>query len=248
MGIILWIVIGLPVGLVVAALAPEIGPRSLSQSRRRRVRGMAAGMAGAIAGAYAFTRFSPAPRVDGLTTALAALAGAFWLAGLAEVYSARRRRGEDSERRRPEGRSGRPRAIEPPAYDAARQALVAGLIADALAHDAGRYADIGRQLPAVRATVSRHNPPWNSRLQVALRFWRRWTEARDERWRGRETDTHIAMADWPRFARTIASDLALDRDTVGPAIVSSFANATSWPIAEPVPGSRPTVGRSPETG
>jgi len=31
------------------------------------------------------------------------------------------------------------------------------------------------------------------------------------------------MADWPRYARTIASDLALDRDTMIPAIVSRFA-------------------------
>ena len=201
----------------------------------------------AIAGASVFTRFSPAVRVDGLTTAFAALAGALLLAGLVEVYSSRRRRGEDSELRQPEG-GGRPRVIELPAYDAARQALVAGLIEDALAHDAGRYAEIGRQLPAVRATVSRHDPPWNSRLQVALRFWRRWTEARDERWRGREADKRIAVADWPRFARTIASDLALDRDTVEPTIVTSFAYATPWLVAEPVAGSRPTVGRWPKTG
>ena len=247
MDVMLWILIGLPAGLAVAALAPEMGPRSLSQSARRRVRDMAAGMVGGIAGAYAFTRFAPALRVDGLTTAFAALAGALWLAGLVEVYSSRRRPGEDSELPQPEG-SGTRRAIELPAYDAARQALVAGLIEDALAHDAGRYAEIGRQLPAVRATVSRHDPPWNSRLQVALRFWRRWTEARDERWRGREADQHIAVADWPRFARTIASDLALDRDTVEPAIVTSFAYATPWPVSEPVLGSRTTVGRSPGTG
>jgi hypothetical protein len=34
------------------------------------------------------------------------------------------------------------------------------------------------------------------------------------------------MADWPRYARTIASDLALDRDTMDPAIVSRFAYVT----------------------
>ena len=46
-----------------------------------------------------------------------------------------------------------------------------------------------------------------SRLQVALRFWRGWTEAPDERWRGDEAHKLIAVEDWPRFARMIASDL-----------------------------------------
>jgi len=119
-------------------------------------------------------------------------------------------------------KSRRKSAIELPAYDAVRQALVTGLIEDALAHDAGRYAEIGRQLPGVRHTLSRQNPSPDSRLSVALRFWRGWTEARDERWRGDEADKLIAMADWPRFARTIASDLALDRDTMEPAVVTRF--------------------------
>ena len=221
MDVMLWILIGLSAGLAIAALAPEMGPTSLSQSGSRRVRDMAAGMIGAVAVAYAFTRFSPALRVDGLTTAFAALAGALWLAGVVEVYSSRRRAGEDTAQRQPE-RIGTPSAIELPAYDSARQALVAGLIEDALAHDAGRYAEIGRQLPALRRILSRQNPSPDSRLQVAVRFWRGWTEARDERWRGDEADKLIAAADWPRFARTIASDLALDRDTLEPAIVTRF--------------------------
>ena len=221
MDVMLWILTGLAAGLAIAALAPEMGPRSLSRSRSRRVRNMAAGMIGAVAVAYVFTRFSPALRVDGLTTALAALAGALWLAGVVEVYSSRRRAGEDTEERQPEPRA-TPRATEPAAYDTARQALVAGLIEDALAHDAGRYAEIGGQLPDVRRILSRQNPSPPSRLQVALRFWRGWTEARDERWRGDEADKLIAVADWPRFARTIASDLALDRDTMEPAIVTRF--------------------------
>jgi len=247
MGIMLSILIGLPAGLAIAALAPEMGRMSSSQARWRRGRDMAAGMIGAVTGAYALTRLAPALRVDGLTTAFAALAGALWLAGLAEVYASRRRPGETSALPEPEAKSGAPRAIELPVYDAIRQALATGLIEDALAHDAGRYADIGRQLPAVRATVSRHNPPWNSRLHVALRFWRRWTEARDERWREREADKQVAVTDWPRFARTIASDLSLDRDTE-PAIVTSVAYAMPLSVAEPAPGSRPAVGRSPETG
>jgi len=139
-----------------------------------------------------------------------------------QVYSSRRRAREGSEQRQPE-RTDRPSAVELPAYDAARQTLVAGLMEDAVAHDAGRYSEIGRQLPALRDTLSRQNPSSSSRLQVALRFWRGWTDARDKQWRGDEADQRIALADWPRFARTIASDLALDRDTMEPAIVTRFA-------------------------
>jgi len=158
-----------------------------------------------------------------LTMALVALAGALWAAGIVEAYSSRRRRGEPSELPAPEHR-GEVRAIEMPAYDVARQALVAGLIEDALSHEAGRYAEIGRQFPAVRDRMSRQITPSSSRLHLALRFWRGWTQARDERWRATDAEPAVAMADWPRYARTIASDLALDRDTMIPAIVSRFAD------------------------
>jgi hypothetical protein len=71
---------------------------------------------------------------------------------------------------------------------------------------------------------SRQITPSSSRLHLALRFWRGWTQARDERWRATDAEPAVAMADWPRYARTIASDLALDRDTMIPAIVSRFAD------------------------
>ena len=113
MNAVLWILIGLAAGLAVAALTPQMGPKSSSQSGWRRVRDMAAGMFGAVAVAYAFLRFYPALRADDLTTTLAALAGALWLAGVVEVYSSRRRAGEDSEHRQPE-QTGTPGATELP--------------------------------------------------------------------------------------------------------------------------------------
>jgi hypothetical protein len=244
---VLRILIGLAAGLAVAALAPDMGASSSSQSGQpgwRRVRDMTAGMIGGVVVAYAFTRFYPALRVDGLTTTLAALAGALWIAGVVEVYSSRRRAGEDSEHRQP-GRSGTPSVAKLPPYDAVRQAVVAGLIEDAMAHEAGRYAEIGRQLPAIRDDVSRRNPS-NPRLQVALRFWRGWTAARDEQWRRAEPDKPIAVADWPRLARTLASDVAMDRDTMEPAIITRYA--TPWPVAEPMPAWRTMVGQSSKTG
>jgi hypothetical protein len=148
-----------------------------------------------------------------------------WVAGIVEVFWSRRRRGEGMAL---------PAAVETPAttsmdmpaYDAARHALVAGLIEDAQSHEAGRFAEIGRQLPSVRDRASRAVTPWTYRLQLALDFWCRWAQARDDRWHAGEGETlaAVAVADWPRYARTIASDLALDRDTLDPIIRSRFAD------------------------
>jgi hypothetical protein len=222
MDVLLWILIGLASGVAISALVPQTEWVSLSDAGWRRVRASAAGVAGAIAAGYALVLFDPSLRTDGLTTAVASLAGALWLTAIVEVYAARRRRGEGTEARAPEP-TGSPTAIETPAYDAAREALVAGLLEDAAAHDAGRYTEIGRRLPAIGASVSRQDPSRNPRLQLALRFWTRWIEARDESWQGSGVNKPIGPADWPRFARIIASDLASDRDTRDPVILARFA-------------------------
>ena len=225
MDVLLWVLIGLAGGATVAALMPPTEPYSRSGSAQRAIRDMVAGLVGAIAGGYGLVLFNPSLRTDGLTTACAALAGALWLTGIVEVFWSARRPGDGpAEGHRTE--SAMPNAIEMPAYDSARGALIAGLIEDALAHEAGDYADIGRQLPAIREAVSRHDPLWNSRLQLALRFWSGWAVARDEAWRPSGTEAPIALGDWPRFARTIASDLARDRDTIDAAVVARFAYAT----------------------
>jgi hypothetical protein len=237
MDMLLGILVGLGAGLAVAALTPEMHLHSPTDSAWRRIRAMAAGLVGAVAAEYGLVLLVPSLRTDGLTTALAALAGGLWLAGIVEVFSSRRRRGEHTMTVAPAPSDAR-NAIEMPAYDAARQALVAGLIEDARAHEAGRYAEIGRQLPSIRETVSRQDASWNSRLQLALRFWRGWTEARNELWQGTDSGKPITMAEWPRFARVIASDLALDRDTSDPIIVTRFAYTTPWPTAEAVPAAR----------
>jgi len=221
MDLVLWILVGLAAGLAVALVTPAMDSPSRSDSARRRVRGMATGVAGAVAAGYGMYLVESSLRADGLTTALASLAGALWLAGIVEVYSSRRRSGEGRQASTSEVTRS-PAPIDMPAYDAARQVLVAGLIEDALAHEAGQYAEIGRRLPALRDTLSREDPAWPIRLQLAVRFWGEWTEARDERWNESDAARPIAAADWPRFARTIASDLALDRDTVEPTIVTRF--------------------------
>lgn len=225
MDVLLQVLIGLAGGAVVAALMPKIEPPSMSRSARRRVRAMLAGLVGAVAASYGLVLFDPSVRTDGLTTALAGLAGALWLAGIVEVYSSRRRRGEGGESRIAES-DGSPSALHTPAYDVTREALVGALLEDATAHEAGRYAEIGRELPSIRHAVARQERSRTSRLDLPLRFWHGWTTARNDRWQGSQGDKPVVLEDWPRFARVIASDLALDRDTTDPAIVGRFAGAS----------------------
>jgi hypothetical protein len=197
---------------------------------------MLAGLVGAVSGGYALVLFDPSMRTAGLTTALAALAGALWLTGIVEVFSSRRRPGEDGEHRNAE-RESSPSGLSTPAYDATREALVGALLEDATAHDGGRYEDIGGEPPGVR-TAALHGRVMSSRLQLALRFRHDWIEARNQRWQGNQGATPLALEEWPRFARVIASDLALDRDTTDPAIVGRFAGAAPLVTAASVAGAR----------
>ena len=178
MDVVLVALIGLAGGATVAALMPEIQPPSASRSARRGVRAMLAGLVGAVAAGYGFILFDPSVRTDGLTTALAGLAGALWLAGIVEVYSSRRRRGEDGERRTAE-RDASSSAMHTPTYDVTSPTLAEALVEDATAHEAGRHEEVGRELPAIHHAVSRQERSWNSRLQLALRVRHGWTEARD---------------------------------------------------------------------
>ena len=208
--------------LVIAALAPKNDTTSRDESAGRWVRDGAAGLVGAVATGYAFRFIDAAAAADGLTSAIASFAGGLWVAAIVEAFASRWRSDRTSAVR-PAGPQTSPRPIDMPAYDAARQALVAGLLEDAAAHDAGRYGEIGRQLPAIRDSVAREDPSRNVRLQLALRFWNGWTDARNKRWLSTDVDQSIGRSDWPRLARALASDLALDRDVTDPLITHRFA-------------------------
>jgi hypothetical protein len=242
MDVLLQVLIGVSGGATVAALLPNIRPPSVTRLGRRRVRAMLAGLVGAVAAVYSLVLLDPSVGSDRLLTALAGLAGALWLAGIVDVYSSRRRRGEDGESRTVE-REGSWSAFHTPAYNGTRQSLAGALLHDATAHEAGRYEEIGRELPGIRHAVSRHERPWSSRLQFALRFWHGWTKARDGRWREGQGAKPVVLEDWPRFARVIASDLALDRDTTDPRIVGRFADAEPLLAAASEAGARAAVPR-----
>ena len=92
-------------------------------------------------------------------------------------------------------------------YGAARDALVSALLEDALAHDAGRFDEIGKR--AVHVALPDGDEPALTNLRAALRFSARWTDAMTG---GQQPISGVTKAEWPRRARRIASDLAADRE------------------------------------
>jgi hypothetical protein len=88
---------------------------------------------------------------------------------------------------------------------AAGTQLASYLIADATAHDAGRFDEIGRRFDA----FERHFPTGAddavTELRIALTFWDAWINARNHEW---QTTAGIQPGEWPALARAIADDLS----------------------------------------
>jgi hypothetical protein len=222
MDVMLWVLIGLGAGGVMTAVMPDTRTRLLSARAWRRIGGSAVGAVGAIVGGYALAALAPGARDDDLTMALGSLAGALWLTCATFVVASRGLRDEWSAAFL-DAAAPPPPERDVPAYDATRHALVEHLIEDAAAHDAGRYVELGRHLAAVLDSVPRDDAPEDEKLHIALTFWREWIDARDRRWSPSGATDGVAMADWPRLARGIASDLAVDRDISDPTVRTHFA-------------------------
>ncbi len=94
-------------------------------------------------------------------------------------------------------------------YGTARNSLVAELLKDAAAHEAGRFDAIGRRFDGIERDLPRGTAPALAKLRVALAFWDGWIDARDRGWMG---GGDIPKGEWPMLARRIASDLSADRD------------------------------------
>ncbi len=92
-------------------------------------------------------------------------------------------------------------------YSAARDALVSALLEDAVAHDAGRFEEIGRR--AAHVALPDGVEPVLTNLRVALSFSAGWLDAVNNRW---QPVGVVAKAEWPGLARRIASDLSADRE------------------------------------
>jgi hypothetical protein len=94
-------------------------------------------------------------------------------------------------------------------YGTARNSLVAELLKDAAAHEAGRFDAIGRRFDGIERDLPRGTAPALAKLRVALAFWDGWIDARDRGWMG---GGDIPKGEWPMLARRIASELSADRD------------------------------------
>jgi len=103
-------------------------------------------------------------------------------------------------------------------YSAARDTLIAQLHADARAHAAARYDEIGRRFDWLEHQFPTGTAPELSRLHIALTFWDGWIDARNNCWpRGA-----IAVDEWPALAEHVAADLASDREISSPRVLACF--------------------------
>ena len=103
-------------------------------------------------------------------------------------------------------------------YAEARDALVSNLQQDATAHEAERYDSIGRNFDSLENRFPRGTAPELGRLHIALTFWDGWVHARNHSW----PPGPIGIAEWPGLARTVAEDLAADRDITADAVLKNF--------------------------
>jgi CheY-like chemotaxis protein len=94
-------------------------------------------------------------------------------------------------------------------YGNARNSLVGEFLKDAMAHEAGRYDEIGRRFDGIERDFPRGAAPQLTRLRVALAFWDGWIDARNREW---PAGGNIDKGEWPTLARRIASDLAQDSE------------------------------------
>ena len=103
-------------------------------------------------------------------------------------------------------------------YIPARDALIEQLRADARAHAAERYDEIGRRFDRLEHHFPTGTAPELGRLHIAFAFWDGWIDARNNGWpRG-----PIALTDWGTLAESVASDLAADREISSPLVLSRF--------------------------
>ena len=103
-------------------------------------------------------------------------------------------------------------------YAAARDTLVEQLRADAAAHRAERYDEIGRRFDRLEYEFPKGSSPELAKLHIALAFWDGWIDARNNGWpRG-----PILQEDWPGLAEQVAADLASNREISAPKVLARF--------------------------
>jgi hypothetical protein len=230
LGVLAWIPIGAAVGWTISRLMVGVEDDAL--------RGTAAGMIGAVFGALGLRLLDSPPMLatSGVNASAAALAGSLWLTWIVCVVTSGRPATEGPLVRGlrallPAGNAGARTDQATLTYTAARTELVEHLLRDAMAHDAGRYDDVGRRFATIEQAMPRGRGPELGKLRVALTFWDGWIDARNRGWRA--ANGGITKTEWPLLARTVAADLEGNRDMSDARVVRRFDAG-----ALPPPGNR----------
>jgi len=103
-------------------------------------------------------------------------------------------------------------------YMEARDSLVLNLRLDADAHEAGQYDAVGRRFDWLEHRFPRGTARELNKLHIALTFWDGWVHSRNHGW----PPGPIALADWPRLARSVAADLAADHEISEAKVLENF--------------------------
>ena len=103
-------------------------------------------------------------------------------------------------------------------YTEARDSLVSNLRLDSTAHEAGQYDAVGRRFDWLEHRFPRGTAPELGRLHIALTFWDGWIHSRNHGW----PPGPINLDEWPKLARSVADDLAADREISNAKVLENF--------------------------
>jgi uncharacterized membrane protein YeaQ/YmgE (transglycosylase-associated protein family) len=217
--ILVWILIGIGAGWAIGAL--------MLGWDGRRSRELSAGLMGAFLGPFVLQLLDPSGGVDTLTASVAALAGALWLAWIVCVVTSSDVMSISLDEE-----------TDMATYGTTRNSLVAELLKDAAAHEAGRFDEVGRRFDGIERDLPRGTAPALTKLRVALAFWDGWIDARNQGWQSGD----IPKGEWPMLARRIASELSADRDISDARVGARFDASVGGSLGGRVQTLQPRLG------
>jgi hypothetical protein len=104
-------------------------------------------------------------------------------------------------------------------YSEARQLFIDGLTRDVIAHESGRFKEVGAGFDHLDAELPRDEGSEFEKLFIALNFWDGWVDARNHEWKYYKG---IDQSDWPRLAKRIVAALSEDREISDPMVLEHF--------------------------
>lgn len=116
-------------------------------------------------------------------------------------------------------------------YSEAKQFLIQSLTHDAMAHEAGRRQEVGRDFDEFDANLPRDDNPEFDQMFIALNFWDGWIDARNHNWLYYDD---IEQSDWPKLARAIIQSIANNREIDEPLVLKHFNLQKAQPFRERV--------------